>query len=150
MMSPVEIMSQASYPARSSGLSRQARLCIFGGSFLALVLIIVIPVSIALDRNAKESAAISALRTLVVDALKKENIDTSGFDDESTYQGKAFRWLYYNNPHLSSLDRTQVLQSYALAAFYYSTYQVATLYIPNPPIRAFSTIRQKSDPTRVR
>ncbi len=133
-MSPVEIMSQASYPARSSGLSRQARLCIFGGSFLALVLIIVIPVSIALDRNAKESAAISALRTLVVDALKKENIDTSGFDDESTYQEKAFRWLYYNNPNLSSMDRTQVLQRYALAAFYYSTYQVATLYTPNPPI----------------
>lgn len=65
-----------------------------------LKVLIVIPVSIALDRNAKESAAISALRTLVIDALKKENVDTSGFDDESTYQGKAFHWLYFNNPNL--------------------------------------------------
>lgn len=135
MMSPEEIMSQASSPGRSSGMSRRKKYLIAAG-ILALVLVIVIPVAIVLDRNAQENAAIAALRTFVADALKTVDVDSSGLSDSSTYQGKAFNWLYFENPNLSSMDRTQVLQRYALAAFYYSTYQVATAYTPNPPIWA--------------
>lgn len=132
-MSPEEIMSQASSPGRSSGMSRRKKYLIAAG-ILALVLVIVIPVAIAVDRNAQENAAIAALRTYVADALKIINVDSSGLADSSTYQGKAFNWLYFENPNLNSMDRTQLLQRYALAAFYYSTYQVATAYTPNPPI----------------
>ncbi|KAI2514330.1 hypothetical protein MHU86_223 [Fragilaria crotonensis] len=133
MMSPEEIMSQASSPGRSSGMSRRKKYLIAAG-ILAVVLVIVIPVAIVLDRNAQENAAIAALRTYVADALKIINVDSSGLADSSTYQGKAFNWLYFDNPNLNSMDRTQLLQRYALAAFYYSTYQVATAYTPNPPI----------------
>ena len=132
-MSPEEIMSQASSPGRSSGMSRKKKY-IIAACVLAVILIVVIPVAVALDRNAKENAAIAELRSLVVNALKKENVDTSGIEDGSTYQGKAFNWLYFNNPNLSSMDRTEKLERYALAAFYYSTYQVATAYTPNPQI----------------
>lgn len=133
MMSPEEIMSQASSPGRSSGMSRKTKYIIAAIVFAA-IMIIVIPVAVVVDRNAKENAAIAALKTFVADALKKENVDASGLGDSTTYQGKAFNWLYFDNPNLSSMDRTQALERYALAAFYFATYQVATVYTPNPPI----------------
>ena len=146
MMSPEEIMSQASSPGRSSsGMSRKTKYIIAAIVF-CVVLVIVIPTAIALDRNAKENAAIAELRTMVVNALKKENVDTSGIEDGSTYQGKAFNWLYFQNPNLASMDRTQVLERFALAALYYATYQVPTAYTPNPPIWVSSSGWLSSQP----
>ena len=131
-MSPEEIMSQASSPGPTRA-SRRKKIIIYG-SIVAVLLIVIITVSVVVPKNNQENAQISALRTFISDALVKENVDASGLYDGNTPQGKAFNWLYFSNPGLSSMDRSQVLQRYALAAFYYSTYQVATIYTPNPPI----------------
>ena len=134
-MSPEEIMSQASSPGPTR--TSRKKILIYGG-IIAILLIIIISVSVVVAKNNQENAQIAALRNLITEALVKENIDASGLHDGNTPQGKAFNWLYFSNPNVNSMERTLVLQRYALAAFYYSTYQVVNLYTPNPPIWASS------------
>jgi hypothetical protein len=132
-MSPEEIMSHSTSPGPSDN-GRRKKFLIFGSIAAAILFFVIIPVSVVVPRNQRENAAIAALRQLVSDALEKENVDASGLTDSNTAQGQAFNWLYFQNPGLTAMDRSQVLQRYALASFYFSTYKVSSLYTPNPSI----------------
>lgn len=124
MMSPEEIMSQANddnYTRR-----RRRRKWILWGSIAALVLILIITLSVTLTK--KEDPANKALRSEVQAALSRHSVDTSGLTNEQTVQGKAMKWLYSHTS--DAMERSQVLQRFALACFYYSTFDVTTLYTP--------------------
>jgi len=132
MMSPEEIMSQASHPGPADPQTNRRKKYMIYGGIAAVILISIISISVVVSGNKKEDSVMVDLRSMISSTLSKEGIDTSGLSNGNTAQGKAMNWIYSQND-LATMDRSQILQRYALATFYYSTYQVQTLYTPSPP-----------------
>lgn len=131
MMSPEEIMNSGSRGANDANYTRRhsrRKYIIWGSIGAAIALLLIITLSVTL--TGKEDPANKALREEVAAALNRHSVDTSGLKSGSTAQGKAMRWLY--GQKTKDVDRSQVLQRFALACFYYSTSEVETLYTPAP------------------
>mmetsp|Transcript_23348 Transcript_23348/g.42347 ORF Transcript_23348/g.42347 Transcript_23348/m.42347 type:complete len:213 (-) Transcript_23348:1266-1904(-) len=68
---------------------------------------------------------------MIEDALLSLNLPTENLLLTKSYQYKAFDWLS-ENTNLERYDDSRKLQRFAMACFYYSTFQVTTKHIPEP------------------
>ena len=120
---------------------KSRRRFLYGGiSLVALILVIVISVCVSSgNRNNKSEQPTYAtiaeekkeLFALVEDSLITLNLSTDDLLLTSSYQYKAFQWLS-ENANLEAYDDSHKLQRFALACFYFATFQVATKYVPQP------------------
>jgi hypothetical protein len=130
MMSAEEIMSQASSSHGPSG-GRSRRKYYYIAAAVVLLLVIIIPVAVVVPQKNAEKKEKAEMRDMISSVLTREGINADGLTNSGSYQGKAFNWVYENSG--DDMERSQVLQRYALASFYYATFKVQTLYTPNPP-----------------
>lgn len=68
---------------------------------------------------------------MIEDALLSLNLPTDNLLLTKSYQYKAFDWLS-ENTNLEGYDDSRKLQRFAMACFYYSTFQVTTKHTPEP------------------
>lgn len=129
MMSPEEIMNQASNGP--NGRSKKKKYMIIA-AIVVVLLVIIIPVAVIVPKKNAESKKKDELRVMIANTLLKESVNTDGMKNSKHYQGKALNWIF-DSTNGGDMERTQLLQRYALATFYFATHQVTTLYTPNPP-----------------
>jgi hypothetical protein len=68
---------------------------------------------------------------MIEDALLSLSLPTDNLLLTKSYQYKAFDWLS-ENTNLEGYDDSRKLQRFAMACFYYSTFQVTTKHTPEP------------------
>jgi hypothetical protein len=71
----------------------------------------------------------AALRATLTTAMNENGLNAHRLNLLTSYQGKALDWLL-TDPKLDSYDRSEVLQRFTMACFYYSTNGIVTLYTP--------------------
>jgi hypothetical protein len=71
----------------------------------------------------------SALRSTLTTAMNEQGLNSNRLNLATSYQSKALDWLL-TDPKLESYDRSQVLQRFTMACFYYATNGIVTLYTP--------------------
>lgn len=134
----VEILSEPYIPQHD--LCGPRRRLIFGIVLVVVVIIVIISVSVSKNNNdnsepASPYASVQAedeeLLNMVKEALKSMSVPSDDMLLKDSYQHKAFTWLS-DNGNLASYNRTQKLQRYSLAAFYYATYNVSHDYSKRP------------------
>eukprot|EP00545_Synedropsis_sp_CCMP1620_P007559 CAMPEP_0119003380 /NCGR_PEP_ID=MMETSP1176-20130426/527_1 /TAXON_ID=265551 /ORGANISM="Synedropsis recta cf, Strain CCMP1620" /LENGTH=426 /DNA_ID=CAMNT_0006954979 /DNA_START=169 /DNA_END=1449 /DNA_ORIENTATION=+ len=125
-------MSQASSShGPNGGMSRRKRYIWIGGIVVVLLLIIIIPIAVVVPKKNAEAAEKDEMLAMISSTLEREGVDSSGLGNSNHHQGKAFNWIFESS---DGMERSQILQRYALAAFYYATNGVETKYTPvNPP-----------------
>jgi len=118
--------------------ARRNRWYLLGLVIVVIVVVIVVSVTVTSGEKAKNQPAAARndpaaaeLLSLLEVAMKKDSMDHTTLYDETTYQAQAFNWLAKNS-QLSTYDRSQVLQRFALACFYYSTNSIRTIYTTTP------------------
>jgi hypothetical protein len=137
MMDDVEILSEPYIP-RHELFGPRRRLIALGIGLFVIVLIIIIAVSGSNKNNEEPSPYAAApvdvqdkaLYEEVKDALDLQNVTTNDMLLKDSYQYKAFTWLLEEDN--DGYNRTQLLQRYALAAFYYSTNDVGHEFNEGP------------------
>ena len=118
---------------------RRRRRWILTSSMIAVALIIA--VAIRTSRNKPKYEHVAPDREELFSFLKESMmnvrevvgrpIPTDDLLVVGSYQNKAFNWLA-DTPDLESIDHTRILQRFALACFYYATYQVKTKHNRDP------------------
>ena len=138
---------------RSFSAIRRNRMLVGGVTLVAIVLIAIIATAASGNKQSPppEFATISEehkdllamvqaamiseehkdLLAMVQAAMTSENISTDDLLRTNSYQYKAFDWLM-TNANLDDYDDSQKIQRFALACFYYATFQVANEYVENP------------------
>eukprot|EP00543_Licmophora_paradoxa_P000389 CAMPEP_0202442866 /NCGR_PEP_ID=MMETSP1360-20130828/2224_1 /ASSEMBLY_ACC=CAM_ASM_000848 /TAXON_ID=515479 /ORGANISM="Licmophora paradoxa, Strain CCMP2313" /LENGTH=437 /DNA_ID=CAMNT_0049058357 /DNA_START=122 /DNA_END=1435 /DNA_ORIENTATION=+ len=120
--------------------NNQRRRFLIIGALVVIVTIIVVSTVATKDRKEAEAAAREAdevaedrgqLRQLINVALDHVGIDSGPIDIENSYQSDAFKWLS-SDQDLANYQRSEVVQRFALACFFYATNSINTLYTPSP------------------
>jgi len=122
--------------------STRRRHLMYGGIGLFAVIFIIIVIAVSASSSNKNTepqvptyATIAEekkeLFALVEDSLLTLNLPTDDLLLMGSYQYKAFDWLS-ENANLDGYDNNHKLQRFALACFYFATYQVATEHTSNP------------------
>jgi len=127
MMSPEEIMNRSAMEAASK--NKKKRTYMIGGVSALVVIAIIVSVVVVTTGGVDPEKA--AMKKELTKALSPFNVNTDDMFDEDSHQGKAFAWLFDNKDQ--AYHRSQLLQRFALACLYFSTYRIETLYSPNPP-----------------
>ena len=70
-----------------------------------------------------------ALRNELSAAMTEKGLDPKRLTIDTSYQSKAMEWLL-TNQNILSYDRSQQLQRFVLACFFYATNGIITLYTP--------------------
>lgn len=121
--------------------AKRRRQVLYGGvGLVALILVIIISISVS-SGNKDQQQEPSTYATVaeekkelfahVEESLSSLNLPTDDLLLVGSYQYKAFDWLS-ENANLEHYDDYRKLQRFALACFYYATYQVATTQTPSP------------------
>eukprot|EP00546_Thalassionema_frauenfeldii_P007054 CAMPEP_0178925074 /NCGR_PEP_ID=MMETSP0786-20121207/17693_1 /TAXON_ID=186022 /ORGANISM="Thalassionema frauenfeldii, Strain CCMP 1798" /LENGTH=442 /DNA_ID=CAMNT_0020599881 /DNA_START=121 /DNA_END=1449 /DNA_ORIENTATION=- len=110
--------------------SRRNRFIIVGVVSLLVIIAIGAIIGVAVSGDGL-SPEMRAMRQELSKALKSAGAPDNGLFDQNSYQWDAFVWVFENNGQ--SYSRSQLLQRFALACFYYSTNKVTNLYTPTPP-----------------
>jgi hypothetical protein len=71
----------------------------------------------------------TTLTTCDIEAVIREVAIYGGteFQDQGSYQSQALAWLLQGSPSACAYSRTQLIQRYAMACIYYSTFAVRTV-----------------------
>ena len=140
MMKDDQVMSddvQTATSTTSFSAIRRNSLLVGGVGLLAIVLIAIIASAASGNEQSPppEFATIPEehkdLFAMVEAAMTSENIPTDDLLRTNGHQYKAFDWLT-KNANLDDYDDSQKIQRFALACFYYATFQVTNEYVENP------------------
>lgn len=139
-MTPMDMRDSAN-PLEECDPRRRRRCLVTGLSLCVVVLVIVIATVAGKNKAMPKYASVSEenqkLYSLVEGSMVGVRMDIGKSipsDDLlliGSYQNKAFNWLA-GTPDLEDIDHTRKLQRFALACFYYATYQSRTKYNHNP------------------
>ena len=127
------------------GFHFRRRTALLVGTVLVLLLVVVIPVAVLVPKSGSGSGSSQGklvgpddqpdpeLYQLLLDEYQSRDVSSTPLTFTGTPQYKAYLWLT-ENTNLSFYGRATKIQRFALASFYYSTFQVQTLYTQdNPP-----------------
>lgn len=126
-------------PTRSWSGIRRRRLVLGGVVLLCVVLVIIVASATSSGNQAPPPAPQvslteeedKALHSIIEDAMVAAGLSTDNLLSADSYLYKAFDWLA-DSANVGNYDDAQKIQRFALACFYYSTYQVPTKYSENP------------------
>lgn len=126
--------------ANDLNINKTRRRRVIGFGLVAVILVIVLSVSLSSGKKYAESqiptyATLAEekkeLFEMIEDSLLSLNLPTDDLLRMDSYQYKAFNWLS-ENTNLESYNDSRKLQRFALACFYFATFQVSTTHTSQP------------------
>lgn len=136
----------AKEPLEVPAYKKRKNMMIASGIFVVLILIIVLATTLGgkgddnpnITSSAGKGDKVTGDNVAAVDAVIRKIAIFGGeeFEDPESYQSKALKWVKqdtFGRRRLASTGKwseKQLVQRYALASFYYSTYQVGHMYTP--------------------